>query len=114
MSRLDELEAKARKELDYDDDGDFDANDLRTKGGKRLIVGLIVALLVLLAIAFASDGKASEDGVAIPVDCGQTVCVMPKKIWEAVMQGHNALVDENRNLKAELAKRQGCGPLRGT
>lgn len=114
MSRLDELEAQARRELDYDDDGDFDTNDLRTKRGKRLILGVIIGLAIVAAIVFSGDGRASEDGVEIPVDCGQTVCVMPKKIWEAVMQGHNAAVDENRALKAELAKRKGCGPLRGT
>lgn len=110
------LQDKARKELDYDDDGDFDADDLRTKKGKRLILGILIGLAVIAAIALSGkDAKAQESGyVNVPVDCGQQVCVMPKAVWEAVMRGHNATVDENRELKAQLEIRKGCGPVRGT
>jgi hypothetical protein len=73
---------------------------------KRLPELLLVAAIVLTGIALFLAGRATaaEDGVAIPVDCGQTVCVLPKRIWEALIEGHNLAIDENRRMKAELEK----------
>lgn len=48
---------------------------------------LVLALLALLALATTLPVRAAEEGVPIPVDCGQTVCVLPKRIWEAPDRG---------------------------
>ena len=77
---------------------------------RRLPEVLLVAALALVGVAMLLipvANAAEEEGVAIPVDCGATVCVLPKAIWRAVMEGHNATVDENRRLKAELAALKG-------
>lgn len=49
--RAEAIRDKARKELDYDDDGDIDAADFKTKNGKRaLIIAAVVALVILVAV----------------------------------------------------------------
>lgn len=49
--RAEEARRKAAKELDYDDDGDIDAADFRTKKGKKaLVIAAVVALVILVAV----------------------------------------------------------------
>lgn len=95
-----EAREKAKRELDYDDDGDVDADDFETKQGKRVLVIAAVVLLVVLAIIFGSPAKAEEGTVTIPMDCGEQVCVVPKDVLVAVIKAHNGAVEENRQLKA--------------
>ena len=96
---MNEAREKAKRELDYDDDGDVDADDFKTKKGKRTLVIAAVVLLVVLAIVF-SPASAEEGTVQIPMDCGEAVCVVPKAVLAAVIKGHNDAVEENRQLKA--------------
>ncbi len=76
------------------------------------LLALGLAAVAILLLLLPTPSRGADDGVAIPVDCGQTVCVMPKRIWEAVMEGHNATVDENRALKAELERLKGAAPAK--
>lgn len=65
-------------------------------------------LLAMIAAAPAALAAPAEEGVRVPVDCGSTVCVLPRKVWEALVQAHNELVDDKRRLEAEVARRKAC------
>lgn len=102
--KTDELRRKAEKELDYDDDGEVTSKDFfATKGGRRALAIGAVVVFILLAIAFGGPAKAAdEEGMTLPVDCGQAVCVIPKAVFQQLVEAHNANIDELRRLKAQL------------
>ncbi len=52
--RAEAIREKARKELDYDDDGDIDAADFKTKKGKKALIIAGVVLLVILVAVFGN------------------------------------------------------------
>ena len=67
---------------------------------------MALALLSLLALAALMPAQA-EEAIEIPADCGQSMCVVPKPVWAAILAAHNRNVDEVRRLRAELAARDG-------
>lgn len=73
-------------------------------GREPLIFAGVVVLTLVLAFAMLA-ASAQEGHTNIPVDCGNAVCVLPKNAFQAILEAHNALVDENRRLKGELAGR---------
>lgn len=50
--KLAEARRKAVSKLDFDDDGDFDKDDLRTKEGKKFAIAVIVCMVILLVLVF--------------------------------------------------------------
>lgn len=48
--KLGEARRKAVSKVDFDDDGDFDKDDLRTKEGKKFAIAVIVCLVILLVM----------------------------------------------------------------
>lgn len=58
---------------------------------------LLVALILVAAPAAAGPGE-----VEVPVDCGRTVCVLPKAVWLAIVASHNEAVEEAARLKEQL------------
>lgn len=60
------------------------------------------ALIALFLVAAPAAAGPAE--VAVPVDCGKAVCVLPKDVWLAVMGAHNAMVEEIAQLKAAAAR----------
>lgn len=95
-----EAREKAKRELDYDDDGDVDGDDFKTKKGRRALVIAAVVVLIILAIVFGSPAQAEEEeGMRLPMDCGRQVCVLPRDVLLGLVKSYNDQVDELRRLK---------------
>ena len=72
---------------------------------RNAIVAALSALAVVCAAFLIANPVAAQtdDAVKIPVDCGNTFCVLPRAGLEAIFRNHNAAIAEIRRLKAELA-----------
>ena len=73
----------------------------------RLAGLFIVGIVLAVAAAFLVRKAQAQDfgTVNIPVDCGKSMCVLSKPVFMAVVESHNAAIDEIRKLKSELAGR---------
>lgn len=65
---------------------------------------VLLAALAALTVQAGQEPAPPAKEVAIPVDCGAILCVLPKPLWEALRDAHNHQVDTIERLEAELAR----------